>query len=334
MNMKTVVKNFDRIDTRSIPDNKLAKRVSRLQAKRKQGGFTLLELLVVVAILAAIAGTATIALQDTDARASAAAHVAMMDELGEGIHTYRVLNSNKYPNHFDSLIQADDAAIANPVALSVLAVDPLDYDLLQLTADSAAVLDDIGMSEMMYVAVDQNPPDAGDCGATNTLAELIANRGNAVVAGNIFKTSTANGCGVEHTLALASPVMVWTGGYERILGASGVAFDATPIATDDTNVTAGIDDAPVLMMVGLGSSSSLFDTSKLGGLTSVPVYRHVSGTEYNRFIALFNIGTIDTAGTGAGYVAVDQVAFVAVVDGAGDTKEEELGEWDGTRNTI
>ena len=34
----------------------------------KQAGFTLLELLIVVAILAAIAGTATIALQDTDAR--------------------------------------------------------------------------------------------------------------------------------------------------------------------------------------------------------------------------------------------------------------------------
>ena len=41
--------------------------------KADQRGFTLLELLVVVAILAAIAGTATIALQDTDMRASAAA---------------------------------------------------------------------------------------------------------------------------------------------------------------------------------------------------------------------------------------------------------------------
>ncbi|MCG8429322.1 MAG: type II secretion system GspH family protein, partial [Chromatiales bacterium] len=94
MNMKKILKQFDRIDAASIEDNKLAKRVSKLQAKRKQGGFTLLELLVVVAILAAIAGTATIALQDTDARASAAAHVAMMDELNKGIRTFRVLNKN------------------------------------------------------------------------------------------------------------------------------------------------------------------------------------------------------------------------------------------------
>ena len=35
---------------------------------RNQKGFTLLELLVVVAILAAIAGTAAISLKDTDAR--------------------------------------------------------------------------------------------------------------------------------------------------------------------------------------------------------------------------------------------------------------------------
>jgi hypothetical protein len=30
----------------------------------------------------------------------------------------------------------------------------------------------------------------------------------------------------------------------------------------------------------------------------------------------------------------EQVQLVSIVDGAGDTKEEELGEWDGTRNTI
>ena len=100
MNMKSILKNFDRVNANTIDDSKLASRVARLQAKRKQGGFTLLELLVVVAILAAIAGTATIALQDTDARASAAAHVTMMDELNKGIRTFRVLNKNQYPDSF------------------------------------------------------------------------------------------------------------------------------------------------------------------------------------------------------------------------------------------
>lgn len=85
------------------------------------------------------------------------------------------------------------------------------------------------------------------------------------------------------------------------------------------------------MATGVGPSSSLFDASALGGMTSVPVYRHVSETEYNRFIALWEIGTYDGSGE---IVVADQPSLAAIVDGAGDTKEEELGEWDGTRNTI
>ena len=74
--------------------------------------------------------------------------------------------------------------------------------------------------------------------------------------------------------------------------------------------------------------------SSLGGLTSVPVYRHVAADQYNRFIVLFHVADIfDNGGTNE-VRAADQVALAAIVDGAGDTKEEELGEWDGTRNTI
>ncbi|MGY8873273.1 MAG: type II secretion system protein, partial [Pseudomonadales bacterium] len=98
-----LVKKFSTVEVNDIQDAKLRKQAKKL--KSKQGGFTLLELLVVVSILAAIAGTATIALQDTDARASAAAHVAMMDELNKGIRTFRVLNKNTLPTGFDSLIQ-------------------------------------------------------------------------------------------------------------------------------------------------------------------------------------------------------------------------------------
>ena len=76
--------------------------------RKNQEGFTLLEMLVTVGIMAAVAGTATIALQDTTARASAAAHVAHMDELNEGIMTFRVLRGNAYPNNFDSLLATSD----------------------------------------------------------------------------------------------------------------------------------------------------------------------------------------------------------------------------------
>ncbi|MCA9482225.1 MAG: prepilin-type N-terminal cleavage/methylation domain-containing protein [Nitrospina sp.] len=320
---------------------KLRNRAKRLAGN--QSGFTLLELLVVVAILAAIAGTAVVALQDTDARASAAAHVAMMDELDKGIREFRVLNKNRYPDRFDSIMDGgagstvgDTGAVQVSTAVHD-ALGTLTLSTITSAGEAAAGdtvverLSDIGITTLRVTYpttgnAGHDPDGSGDC---DNLAALVADRGNAVVAGNIFLSPAANGCGGDHPIGNATTVLAWGGGTERITGQqvtndialSGAALD---ISTADNGL-------PVMMAVGLGPSSTLFDKTQLGGMTSVPVYRHVQSNEYNRFTALFRIGTTDGAG---GATAVDQVLLVAIVDGAGDTKEEELGEWDGTRNTI
>ncbi len=335
---------FSKVDVNDIQDAELREKAKAL--KGKQGGFTLLELLVVVAILAAIAGTAAIALQDTDARASAAAHVAMMDELNKGIRTFRVLNKNAYPNNFDSLLGSDVATDGNASnaaypAGSLIAVE--DIGTVALTADAVGILSDIGITSMQYLDygkstdfAESGTASVSECVSANILG-TISSRGNAVVSNNIFMGTNANGCGTPVTLAAGDNVAVWSGGYERVMGAAGVAFDtagapnpSAPGAALGAGTTAA--NTPVLMAVGLGPSSTLFNANDLGGMTTVPVYRHVSEQQYGRFIALFEIGTFTDAD--AAYSAADQVNLVAIIDGAGDTKEEELGEWDGTRNTI
>ncbi|WP_136678585.1 prepilin-type N-terminal cleavage/methylation domain-containing protein [Neptunomonas sp. XY-337] len=327
-----LLKKFAKVDINDIQDANLRAKAKGLKAK--QGGFTLLELLVVVAILAAIAGTATIALQDTDARASAAAHVAMMDELNKGIRTFRVLNKNTLPSGFDSMIQdatGDFGATGGQYITVGAASEAL--SILDLPVGAAEIMNAGGIESLQYINTTLTPADSPvDC---SNLEDVIASRANAVVAGNIFLAPAANGCGYTwnnvdsddildgYQLNGAPKVAVWTGGYERVMGEAGQGFDAAGYADDDR---------PALMAVGLGPSSNLFNANDLGGMTSVPVYRHVSETEYNRFIALFNIGTLNAAGDAI--TAGDQVTLTAIVDGAGDTKEEELGEWDGTRNTI
>ncbi len=347
---KSLTQKFNAIQASDIADTELKSKFLKLKAA-KQTGFTLLELLVVVAILAAIAGTASIALQDTDARASAAAHVAMMDELNKGIRTFRVLNKNSLPTNFDSLISTTTAAdgVAGAAKLSISAID--DIALMAVTDDVGGILHGGGITSLRYVytpadtakavAAGMDPADTGDC---SDIKGLIESRGNAVVAGNIFLSPAANGCGYsasfssgaaddDYAAPTAQPVIaIWTGGAERVIGQAGQAFDATQIATTANAISAGVAGAPVLMAVGLGPSSNLFNANDLGGMTTVPVYRHVSESDYNRFVALFNIGTVGAGGKDI--VAADQVALTAIVDGAGDTKEEELGEWDGTRNTI
>lgn len=306
----------------------------RKRAKGKLGnesGFTLLELLVVVAILAAIAGTATIALQDTDARAAAAAHVAMMDELNEGIRIYKRLHFGDLPNNFDSLVASTTAATLGTGALiSNTAIE----DVGQVPLDAALVtlLNDSGITALQYVQEDLDDGNAAtpDC---SDLAGIVGSRQNAFVAGNIFMTPAGNGCGAAKTLVATDVAMFWTGGTERLTGQPSTLIElalgaALPGATPDNLATA---TGNAYMVVGIGPASTLFDTNDIAGLTSVPVYRHVSGTEYNRFMAIFDLGFFDAGG---GIAPAPLVNLVTVVDGAGDTKEEELGEWDGTRSTI
>ncbi len=302
----------------------------------KKAGFTLLELLVVVAILAAIAGTASIALKDTDARAAAAAHVAMMDELNKGIRTYRVLQKNTLPTRFDSLLTEDgeDPGMLGFV-ISESGVTPS-----EIPNTVASIMSAGGFYSMMYIDEDLSGADLPvgadaslslDCTAGDNITALINSRANAVVAGNIFMTPSANGCGREVTLLGDDDDtfwgLLWADSPERLTG--------QPLADGASYRDIGEN---VYLLTGIGPSSSLFDANTLGGMTTVPVYRHVTAEQYSRFIAVWNIGTYNSIATdpptNAGITAGDQLELIAILDGALDTKEEELGEWDGTRNTI
>jgi prepilin-type N-terminal cleavage/methylation domain-containing protein len=294
---------------------KLRGKLASLKQK-KEGGFTLLELLVVVAILAAVAGTATIILRDTDRKASAAAHVAMMDELSKGILTYRVLNNGQYPDVFDSLTYGDNAAIVGTQLTAVLN-DGLSGSFgvsAALTADDVTYLKDYGITELRVIdetnAVDEpEGAAAGECDNA-TIKALINRTDNAVTNSNIFRSPNAHGCGhaTNHALIAGDTLVTWD--TSAATGASNAARVKMPV---DSTIYA----------FGIGPDSTLFDPRTKGALNNTPTYRHVTQDEYNRFVGLFGINTTNT-----------ELELVAIVDGAGDTKDEELGEWDGTRGTL
>lgn len=312
-------------------------------------GFTLLELLVVVAILAAIAGTATIALKDTDARASAAAHVAMMDELNKGIGTYRVLQRNAFPNNLDSLMEVAKGAADNKAAVRAgkSTAGDLDKELFDWPEDDVLYgalpdklvkyMDEAGITHMQYVERTDDPAATFDDGLTcaSSLRELINSRGNDVVAGNIFlgdkPGKDANGCGKRLALEDGSKATFWKGTSERLVGHPDYAADGVTVLGQ------GKKGTYVYLLTGLGPAATLFDQNALGGMTTVPVYRHVKPDQYNRFIAVWNVGkcSADAANDDTLCAFTPQrIELAAIIDGALDTKEEELGEWDGTRSTL
>jgi hypothetical protein len=191
------------------------------------------------------------------------------------------------------------------------------------------ILVDGGIDELRYAmnVNTSNPEGDGDC---SDISALIASRGNDVVAGNIFLSPDANGCGSSFPLdpdetaddANDPAALFWAGGTERLTGQQDPAGAET-----DYNATNNY----AYLLLGIGPACTLFDTNTLGGMTTVPVYRHVKANEYNRFMSVWNVGTYDADGD---IVAAASAELVAIIDGALDTKEEELGEWDGTRNTI
>ena len=309
------------IDASGVKGRDLRRKFEKI--RNKQGGFTLLELLVVVAILAAIAGTATIMLQDTDRKASAGAHVAMMDELSKGIQTFRTMN-NAFPDRWDSLLQSADGTLSGATELAILSSD-LTGSITQATDElSAAELSALGEAGIEHVRV----VSTAICGATRDAQQtLINNKANAITAQNIYRPEAANGCGGATDAALwtidandaytagAANPMLWDTDANRRVNAhvTGEIYDGAALTANDK-----------LVAFGVGPDTTLFDPARNGALSNVPVYRHVEPDEYNRFIVLFKV-----SGTGVS----DKAVFQAIVDGAGDTKDEELGELDGTRGT-
>jgi prepilin-type N-terminal cleavage/methylation domain-containing protein len=316
------------VDAAAVKSRGLRRKFEKIRAK--EGGFTLLELLVVVAILAAIAGTATIMLQDTDRKGAAAAHVAMMDELSKGIQTYRVLNGGVYPDIWDSLLASADGSMTGAAKLAIVSDDlagNLDFAATVNTAEVAA-LNAAGIHLVRVVNTSSTIPGyAGTASCANDLTDtgiqaLINDKSNDVTPQNIFRIPEANGCGdaAHHELADGDTVAEWTGGPERV----GVPIGA-PAGTNR------------LVAFGIGPDSTLFEPTRIGAMSNSPVYRHVASDEYNRFIVLFNLNpTLQVWEDGTGYVhkaGGGQVSFQAIIDGAGDTKDEELGEVDNVRPT-
>lgn len=313
---KQVVETLASIQPERVPSRLRGKLA---QVKQKQGGFTLLELLVVVAIIAAIAGTSTILLRDTDRQAAAAAHVAMMDELMKGIETYKKLNAESFPTRFDSLMRNATNTLVGAASVGDVDTDVLNQDLFgsmvqgQITGTSAQLLIDAGITQVRIInnAADPNGAAApGDCSAAE-IKNLINHKGNNVTASTIFRdAAAANGCGYATNYALNSAdtmeVMTWPTGEARRVNA-----DPALVGVSQT-----------LVALGVGPDTTLFDPSRRGAMTTTPVYRHVAADEYNRFVVLFNVDSL-----------VGEVRLQAIIDGAGDTKDEELGEWDNTRPT-
>ncbi|WP_415906128.1 type II secretion system protein [Neptuniibacter sp. QD72_48] len=100
--MKDSIRKFMKADLSQVKDAELRAKGEKLQAK--QGGFTLLELLVVVAILAVIAGAVITNMDGQEEGAAQATAVHTMATLENSMNVFNVTERRVLPAGLDSLI--------------------------------------------------------------------------------------------------------------------------------------------------------------------------------------------------------------------------------------
>jgi prepilin-type N-terminal cleavage/methylation domain-containing protein len=324
------------VDTSAVKGRGLRRKFEKIRAK--EGGFTLLELLVVVAILAAVASTTFAMLQDTDRRAAAGAHVHAMGQIASALVVYPKLNNNSYPGVWDSLLalpstSGDFLSILSPDLTQQLTASTL-------TTGEAKALWLAGIRGVRGLDVDAEYEVNGtDTACTNAnLQAIIEEKDNDVVPSRIYSPPSSQGgkggCGDTTTTPIAAHVTSGTAITAatvltnitpgvRVARWNSVGGDAT---ADPARLGVETGSTDSLIAFGITDGVSLIDRNAYAGLAVAPIYRHVETHEYPGYIVVFRV-------TPATDTSEGEVVFQAVVDGAGDTREEELGELDNLRNT-
>jgi prepilin-type N-terminal cleavage/methylation domain-containing protein len=149
--MKSAISRFRKADVSAIKDAKLRAKAQKLQAK--QSGFTLLELLIVITLLATLATAGLVAYEGIgeNAQDTAAAQNILLAE--SSIRNYRAIE-DAYPNQWDNLANLDGTTSTTTGVQQLLAPQTQAF-LGQWTIDTSApsavatavvaALDEVGM---------------------------------------------------------------------------------------------------------------------------------------------------------------------------------------------
>ncbi|MBI4615922.1 MAG: prepilin-type N-terminal cleavage/methylation domain-containing protein [Planctomycetes bacterium] len=294
--------------------------------RRRRSGFTLLELLLVIAILAIVSGTLIVAydgLETKSAQGQATYNIAAVDS---AIRTHRVVNKGLFADEWDSLLFVDNAA--TPTSWNRINLMPAKLrgklGPHTLTADGVKALSAAGITKLRYLDGAKGYNNADRPAGTDP---AIPNRA--------FDNPTR---GWGATVTLAAGVQVAVVEAEGIANFNG----STPTNSSRLRDTAGLDDSirHIVVAVGLGNNCTMVKSEerRSAGLSEAPVYKNVLPHEYGRFIALFHVasdngakgGTADNGTLEPGEY-FGTARFIAAIDTKGDWYDEEGAEYEGQK---
>lgn len=293
---------------------------------RKQGGFTLLELVIVIAILAVIGGAALVAYDGLDKKAAKSQATFNLAAIDKGVRLFRVITGS-YPNDLDLVVDSD-ATLADPTGTTTVSADTNGFfsriprslegtdndettadglfSFYPLSAEMVTAFDEVGMTNLRGITA-----------ANDTAAVDLANRA-------FDGTPTGVGADVAISTGLVVPII-----KNNNLGAAN---------SNELAAITGLDAATthVVVALGLGNNSSIVSDDinvNSANFSEAPFYSDLASTEYGRFYLLFHVASDTDAddAIAAGEV-FSEARFVGVLDAEGNWLDQEFADANGNKS--
>jgi prepilin-type N-terminal cleavage/methylation domain-containing protein len=326
--MKQTISKFRAADVSVIKDDALRVKAQKLQAK--QGGFTLLELLVVITLLATLAVGALVAYENIGDNAEAVAAANAAATIDSAIRTYRAVES-AYPNQWDSLVLNNDASgavvsfVAAPTRSFIGTWAVSDASTAGIASDIAEALEAVGIEEIQYI----NSASTGTAGDP-AVVNLAHNESNYAAAQEV---ELEDGLPTHFSVVPNGACNAGSANYPDTTLATG----ATPISDNSIqNAISDIlegDDCHAVIALGFGSDSASSTSFSNVAISQSPQYVRSTNddateinpqVDYARFIGLFHVA--ESEDNGATWVVNDRARLLAIVAPDGKKIDELVAD--------
>lgn len=309
----------------------------------KQKGFTLLELLVVITLLAVLSVGALVAYEGIGENANNVAAANNIKTADSSIRAYRAIE-NVYPNQWDNLANIDGTVADGTVGFLSDATKSFFGQWQATSADAVAqkvavAMDSVGINEFQSLnggatfAETTAPNERLNESAPGLLTGDAADELTFVVNNGVFASVDYDG-GPAATWNIS---VVPSGGNAQVCTAAGgafnTAFDTTVIADNLrlNRINDALDDDACNLVIAVGFGKDVPGTT-LGSrvaISTAPTYANGNtvnpSVHYARYIALFHVASDEDAdGTIQEGEVLPKPRLIAVVDTEGRNIDQAI----------